>query len=131
MGAFKVFKTMVHNADFFSTTQLIRYQEDPDFKTVTGGLFSIAIIAVLGTIFYSMAMSALRREDIEWSSEVTQEANPPKLEVPYKKFNIGIQLGGYNLSDTIQYFDIELTQKVFVNKTLISSPIIPTSACRR
>jgi hypothetical protein len=61
MGVFKIFKNLVHNADFFSTTQLIRYQEDPDFKTFTGGIFSIVIVALLATIFGNMALSAVRR----------------------------------------------------------------------
>ena len=67
MGFFKTFRTMVHHADFFSTTQLIRYQEDPDFKTFTGGLFSIAIVILLAVIFGSMSLSAVRREQIDWS----------------------------------------------------------------
>ena len=83
MRVFKIFRNLVQEVDFFSTTQLIRYQEDPDFKTFSGGIFSIGIIALLATIFGNMALSAVRREQIDWSTEVRQEANPPKLEVSY------------------------------------------------
>ena len=68
MRFFKLFKTLVHNADFFSTTQLIRYQEDPDFKTFTGGIFSLAIVGLLAVIFMSMSLTAVRREHIDWAA---------------------------------------------------------------
>ena len=64
MRFFRLFRTVIHHADFFSTTQLIRYQEDPDYKTFTGGLFSIAIIILLAVICASMSLSAVRREKI-------------------------------------------------------------------
>lgn len=61
MNPFRIFKNLIHNADFFSTTQLIRYQDEPDFKTFTGGVFSLAIVAVIATIFFSMSLSTLNR----------------------------------------------------------------------
>ena len=125
MRLFRTFKTLVHHADFFSTTQLIRYQDDPDFKTFTGGLFSIGIVILLAIIFTSMSLSAVNREKIEWASEVHEDSIPPRLTLPFDTFNIGIELAGLNLSSTVQYFDVVMTQKVFKNKIFQSNNQIP------
>lgn len=61
MKLLRVLRSMVHHADFFSTTELIRYREEPDFKTFTGGIFSLAIIILLAVIFSSMSISAVNR----------------------------------------------------------------------
>lgn len=61
MKFLQVLKTLINRADFFSTTELIRYREEPDFKTFTGGVFSIAIVSLLAVIFASMSLSAVNR----------------------------------------------------------------------
>lgn len=122
---------MVHQADFFSTTELIRYREEPDFKTFTGGIFSLAIIILLAVIFSSMSISAVNREHIEWTSQTFKDSIPPTLELPFNTFNIGVELEGFNLSSPVQYFDIVMTLFEFKGKILDKTTKIPLSTCRR
>lgn len=92
MKIFGILRKLINQADFFSTTELIRYREEPDFKTFTGGIFSIAIIVVLATIFGNMSLSAVRRENINWSSQMLKDSVPPPLNLPFDVFNIGVEL---------------------------------------
>lgn len=92
MKLFRVLRSMVNRADFFSTTELIRYREEPDFKTFTGGIFSLAIIILLTVIFSSMSMSAVNREHIDWASQTLKDSVPPALKLPFSTFNIGVEL---------------------------------------
>lgn len=61
MNPFKMFRNLVEHADFFKTSQLIRYQDDANYRTLTGGLFSLAILTIVATIFFSMVIKAINR----------------------------------------------------------------------
>lgn len=90
MNPFRIFKTLIHNADFFSTTQLIRYQEEPEFKTFTGGIFSLAIVGVIAAIFFSMSIKTLNRESIFWSSQTIKQSEPDPITISFREKQIGI-----------------------------------------
>ena len=56
----------VKNFDLFSLTQFLRYRQDEDYTTVSGGLTSIIIVGVFIIFFASNAISTVNKTDIAW-----------------------------------------------------------------
>lgn len=62
--------------DFFYSTQLFRFKKEPEYRTFTGGIFSLGIIIVIIVAFASMILSMLERTTITTSSSVEKKADP-------------------------------------------------------
>ena len=60
-GIFKLF-------DLFSLSQFLRYNEDEDYKTVSGGLLSLFVITLFSVLFSDNALATINKTDIKWSS---------------------------------------------------------------
>ena len=58
---------LLRRFDLFHTTHLIRYKGEPEYKTATGGLVSIIVIALNIILFYSMGLLTINRELITYS----------------------------------------------------------------
>jgi hypothetical protein len=48
------------------------------------------IMILLGTIFFNMSLSAVRRENINWAGQTAKDGTPSKLELNFSTFNIGV-----------------------------------------
>jgi hypothetical protein len=53
--------------DLFPTTQFLRYKEEADYKTATGGFVSIVLIVICVILFYGLGMQTVNREIINGS----------------------------------------------------------------
>ena len=123
-------KKLIHQADFFCSNQLLRYNSDTQYNTVTGGLLSIAIIIVIVIGFASMITDTLNRTSITSSLTITKSADPPLSALTTGQenmfmFSVSIQSYDFmylaNLSDPIQYFDVRLSLYHFENGWLTMS----------
>lgn len=56
----------VRTFDLFSSTQLLRYKQDEDYKTVSGGLTSILVVAIFTILFAGNAIATLEKTSITW-----------------------------------------------------------------
>ena len=56
----------VKNFDLFSLTQFLRYRQDEDYTTASGGITSIVIVGVFIIFFASNAISTVNKTDIKW-----------------------------------------------------------------
>lgn len=70
MVALKTFKRLIYQLDMFCSSELMRYQSETQYKTLTGGLLSLLIIGVVVGGFASMVADTLQRVTIN-SSLVT------------------------------------------------------------
>lgn len=63
-SARKLFKSF----DLFSTSQFLRFQGEGEYKTASGGLCSLIVIAIFMALFMSTAIQTLNMQIITWSS---------------------------------------------------------------
>jgi len=59
----------VQEFDLFAPGIALRYKSENDFKTYTGAVVSIALIAFFGVIFASKFIDMVNRKDITSTSE--------------------------------------------------------------
>jgi hypothetical protein len=66
---FKRVKSAVTACDLFSTTELLRYKENPEFKSANGGLCSIAVMIGFAIIFTQTIVNTFAKSSI--SAQIT------------------------------------------------------------
>ena len=52
--------------DLFSSTQFLRYKQDEDYKTISGGLTSILVVAIFSALFAGNAIATFQKTSISW-----------------------------------------------------------------
>lgn len=52
MGFLGNIKGVLYKMDFFYTAELLRYREEPEYRTLFGGFMSLSIIILLLVTFY-------------------------------------------------------------------------------
>lgn len=66
--AFKKTKEIVTACDLFSNSQLLRYGEDPEYKSANGGLCSLALLLAFIIIFTNTVISTINMTNISSTS---------------------------------------------------------------
>ena len=125
---------MLSACDLFAVSQFIRYKGESEFKTATGGFFSIAVLVIFAVLFTNLAIRTVNKEIIAWSSETTSEIEPSQTVVKVSPspflFTVGIM--GLNLNDpNVRYFDFTLTeiQTTMTTGAVTSNKNIPLVPC--
>jgi hypothetical protein len=54
--------------DLFSLTQFLRYNQDEDYKTVSGGITSLLVVGIFGVLFAGNAIATVNKTDIFWET---------------------------------------------------------------
>lgn len=135
MASFKkTMQNILKAFDLFPTQQYLRYKEEPDYKTATGGAVSIAILVIFIIMFYSLGMQTVNQKIINGSVSYQIDTEPVPLSINFTKgseFMFGIGILGLDLNDpNIKYFDISLRQNYFTPLfRTINSTVIPLVAC--
>jgi hypothetical protein len=105
----------------FSSSEILRYNEDAHYHTFTGGLISLGIIFTVIAGFFSMISETMNRTAItaNVNTIVTSSSSPYSLKANIDNmFMFGVQIQSTNLSFTYdfngprRYFD--LSAKKFV-----------------
>ena len=68
-NAFRIF-------DFFQTSKLLRYNKDAEYKSVTGGITSISVVAIFCILFFNMGLRTIRKEIITSSTSTKNDIDP-------------------------------------------------------
>ena len=95
--------------DFFNSSQLMRLDKESDYRTITGGVMSIALITTILIAFNDMIGDTLNRNTISYTQSTIMNIDPSKIEMkasPKDNFMFGISLGGYNLNKNYKFFDV-------------------------
>lgn len=77
MKILKKIETVVKKTDFFYSKEMLRYDDDEDYKTLTGGIVSLGIIVAIVIGFASMILSTLNRTTISTSTQIIKNVIPP------------------------------------------------------
>ena len=64
-------------SDMFYSTEMLRFNNNTQYKTVTGGLITIAIIVLVTVGFASMISNTLNKSAITFSMNVMKSIDPP------------------------------------------------------
>ena len=54
--------------DLFSLSQFLRYRQDEDYKTVSGGITSLLVVGIFVALFADNALGTFRKTSISWSA---------------------------------------------------------------
>jgi hypothetical protein len=87
---------------------MLRYEKESDYRTLTGGLLSLGIIATILTGFASMIMDTLNLTSISTSIDVMKNTDPTHTKLtasPDSNFMFAIEVWKHNLSAPYRYFD--------------------------
>lgn len=99
--------------DLFSLSQFLRYKQDNDYKTVSGGLISLLVVGIFCFLFSSNAIATVNKTAIAWKSTVEDAFNPTPATItfnPQGKMMFGIAVLGFNLNDpALRYFDVRMS----------------------
>lgn len=79
MLIFKVLKRLVNKLDLFSSIQLLRFDGDAETKTLTGGIFSLAIVLYIMSTFSSMILDTFNKIIITSTSSTDQDDEPAPI----------------------------------------------------
>ena len=81
MKFLKAIKRLTTKLDLFYSNEILRYNEDSQYKTFMGGVVSAIIIASIIFSFSDMIISTVNRTTIDSKLEITKESDPPLLEI--------------------------------------------------
>lgn len=60
-------KEIFLKCDIFSTSEFLRYNDEPEYRTYTGAFFSVVTVVVFCGIFMSVMVSTFAKTEIIWS----------------------------------------------------------------
>lgn len=69
-------KKMTCSIDMFYSSEMLRYDNDTEYKTVTGGIITISIIILVTIGFASMITDTLNKTAINSSLNIEKNNNP-------------------------------------------------------
>jgi hypothetical protein len=63
-------------SDFFNSSQMLRFQNENEFRTLTGGIISIGIIITIIVSFASMILDTLNLSTINYTENSIKRVDP-------------------------------------------------------
>ena len=107
------FSELIKIFDLFSLTQFLRYKQDEDYKTFSGGVISLLVVGIFSSLFSSNAIATVNKTDITWKSTIEDDFNPTPTNItfnPQGRMMFGIAVQGFNLNDpALRYFDVRMS----------------------
>ena len=100
---------LIREMDVFAHNQFLRYRREDNYRTLTGGLASIFIIAFFIGIFMSLLISTFNHSVINSNVTRSYEINPTSMEItvsPADKFVFAFGLLNTDMRSTTRFFDI-------------------------
>lgn len=118
-------------SDFFNSSQMLRFQNENEFRTLTGGIISIGIIITIIISFASMILDTLNLSTINYTENSIKRVDPSYTAMtadPDKNFMFAIEIWRQNLSSSVRYFDI-VSQYYYEEYGIASTIPIPLVQC--
>lgn len=95
--------------DFFNSSQMLRFQKENEYRTLTGGIISICIIITIIISFASMILDTLNLSTINYTENALKRVDPSLTVItahPDHNFMFAIEVWRQNLSAPVRYFDV-------------------------
>jgi hypothetical protein len=115
MGLLRKLQSLIKVTDFFYSSEMLRYNDENEYRTLTGGLISIGIIITILVGFASMIIDTLNLNTISTTSELIKNKIPtPSIlsTSPDSHFMFAAEIWHVNLSDIVRYFDVTFRVEV-------------------
>lgn len=109
MTVLKKLQKAIEQVDMFCSSELLHYNSETQYKTLTGGLFSISIIIFIVIGFASMISDTLNRTTIA-SSVQTIKQSDPTLSI-LKNNKEGMFMFGISVQSTDVSLNLDLSQE--------------------
>ena len=118
MGFFGKVKAVFLQADLFYSSEILKYRNETQYKTFSGAIFSLMIIAAIVTGFSSMIISTVERTSITSNLEVrkSQIPEPIRLKPGNDNFMFGLFVTSmdlkarFDLKNGPQIFEFKISQ---------------------
>lgn len=93
--------------DFFNTKNLLRFEDQPEYKSVSGAVVSITLIIIFMVIFTNTVLGTLNMTEITASISQSEDVEPTFFETSVSPFLFAVGINGINLNDPVtKYFNI-------------------------
>lgn len=79
MRLLSFFRSAIRESDFFSSSEMLRFHGDLEYRTLTGGVLSIAILITVIIGFASMILDTISLSSITTQKIVNQASSPTAL----------------------------------------------------
>lgn len=86
-------KHLVKMTDFFYSSEMLRYEDELEYRTLTGGVLSLGIIVTILIGFASMIIDTINLTSITTQMQVVKSTNPSAAilsTAPGSKFMFGV-----------------------------------------
>lgn len=117
MCAIKAFRNFLVRCDFFPATQFLRYKGETEYRTATGGTFTIFITILFCFLFFNALVDIIDKKNVNLQTDTQHQSVPVASDVkfgPDGGFLFALSINGMNLSATdVKYFDIKLQLNQF------------------
>jgi len=77
MELIKKIKALIKVNDFFYSSEMLRYNSEMEYKTLTGGFISLGIIITIVIGFASIIIDTFNLNIITTNTEIVKHSNPP------------------------------------------------------
>jgi hypothetical protein len=103
----------VSKVDMFSSSEILRYNDDAHYRTFTGGVISLGIILTVIAGFFSMISETVNRTAITSSLNVVTSSNPTAYNLTNNAdsmFMFGVNIRSY---DQQFFYDMTAARRYF------------------
>jgi hypothetical protein len=76
MSFLKKIKEQICKSDLFYASEMLRYNADTQYKTLTGGIISIGICITIVIAFATMIQDTFNRTSINFTKETVKQNDP-------------------------------------------------------
>lgn len=89
-------RELLYKLDFFYESNFLRYKDEADYNTLTGGIISLAIILLVTITFSDKVSKTLGKINIASSEEFNNDKDPTPYEIKGQnsKFMLGVEVWG-------------------------------------
>lgn len=111
MGILKKVKSLIKMNDFFYSTEMLRFNDESEYKTLTGGLISLAIILVIMVGFATMIADTISLNSITSSTDIINNEVPTSANFSTNSdsnFMFAVNIPYLNVASSYHYFDVKL-----------------------
>ena len=101
----------IRTFDLFSLSQFLRYRQDEDYKTISGGITSILVVTIFVILFANNALSTVNKTNISWSSTTENAFEPAPTTIDFSNSKMMFALGIFGLdlnNPYFRYFDFKI-----------------------
>jgi hypothetical protein len=105
-------KEFVRAWDLFCTTDLLRYKENPEYRSLTGGVVSIAIFVTFAILFARTIFNTFEKQTIISKTTRSEETTPSLFATQSTPFLFALGINGIDLNDAAtKYFNVRFSQR--------------------